>query len=302
MKERLVDAAYAAGWGLVRGLPEGLATSAFRAGADLAARRGGTGARQYRRNLARVRPEAGAEELDDLVRQGLRSYARYWKETFRLPSMDAKDIARRVDENTIGREVVDDALARGRGIVFALPHTGNFDASGIWLAQNYGRFTTIAERLKPESVWQRFRAYRESLGFEVLPLTGGEVSPYRVLVQRLHQNGIVCLVADRDLTRMGIPVDFFGERTRMPAGPSRLAAATGATLATVDNLFVGDGWGLHFHPTKQAESRADVPAATQALADIYARNIAEYPADWHMLQPLWLADLDDSRRAALGDG
>jgi KDO2-lipid IV(A) lauroyltransferase len=299
VKERLVDAAYAAGWGLVRSLPEGLANKAFRSGGDLAARRKGSGVQQLRRNLARVVPGAGEQELDELVQQSMRSYARYWKETFRLPNVSAKTIAARVDEHASGRENIDEALERGKGVVIALPHTGNFDASGIWVVQTYGRFTTVAERLKPESLYERFLAYRQSLGFEVLPLTGGGTSPYRVMVERLKSNGIICLVADRDLTKMGIPVTFFGEETRMPVGPARLAASTGATLLVVDNLFVDDGWGVRFHSPQLVESRADVPAATQALADSYAKDISQHPADWHMLQKLWVADLSESRREAL---
>ncbi|TCO49810.1 phosphatidylinositol mannoside acyltransferase [Actinocrispum wychmicini] len=302
MKERIVDSAYAAGWGLVKSLPEGLATSAFRLAADLAVRRGGGGVRQLRRNLRRVVPQASPQELDDLVRAAMRSYARYWKETFRLPAMDAKAIARRMDETVVGRDLVDKALARGNGLVVALPHTGNFDASGIWVAHHCDGFTTVAERLKPESLYERFLAYRESLGFEVLPLTGGETSPYRVMVERLKQNRVICLVADRDLTRMGTPVTFFGEETRMPAGPARLAASTGATLMVLDNLFDGDGWTVRFHSPQLVESRADAPAATQRLADHYAADIAAHPADWHMLQKLWVADLPEARRAALSAG
>ncbi|RSM71855.1 phosphatidylinositol mannoside acyltransferase [Kibdelosporangium aridum] len=301
MKERLVDAAYGAGWGLVKVLPEFVARPAFQAGADLAALRNGSGAQQFRRNLSRVVPGATSQELDDLVRQGLRSYSRYWKEVFRLPTMDHRAIARQVSEVVVGRDVVEAALERGNGLVLALPHTGNFDVSGIWLAQNYGEFTTVAERLKPESVWERFLAYRRSLGFDVLPLTGGGSGPFRGMIDRLKKNGVVCLVADRDLTKNGIPVTFFGEETRMPAGPARLAATTGATLAVVDNLFIDDGWGLRIHSPQLVESRAEVPAATQALADAYAKDIAEHPADWHMLQKLWIADLSDARREALGE-
>ncbi|MCE7010507.1 phosphatidylinositol mannoside acyltransferase [Kibdelosporangium philippinense] len=301
MKERLVDAAYGAGWGLVKVLPEFVARPAFQAGADLAVLRNGSGAQQLRRNLVRVVPGASPKELDDLVRAGLRSYSRYWKEVFRLPTMNHHAIAEQVNSVVVGRDVVDAALERGKGLVLALPHTGNFDVSGIWLAQNYGEFTTVAERLKPESVWERFLAYRRSLGFDVLPLTGNGSGPFRGMIDRLKKNGVVCLVADRDLTKSGIPVTFFGEETRMPAGPARLAATTGAALAVVDNLFVDDGWGLRIHSPQLVESCADVPAATQALADGYAKDIAEHPADWHMLQKLWIADLSDARREALGE-
>lgn len=185
------------------------------------------------------------------------------------------------------------ALDAGRGAVLALPHSGNWDMAGVWLVQNYGPFTTVAERLKPESLYRRFVEYRESLGFEVLPLTGGERPPFEVLAERLTDNRPICLMAERDLTRSGVQVDFFGEATRMPAGPAKLAIETGAALFPVHCWFEGDGWGMRVYPELDTSS-GDVTAITQALADRFAANIATYPADWHMLQPQWIADLSTS--------
>jgi len=294
--QRLSDLAYATGWGAVRGLPEPAARGLFRAAADLAARRGGPGTRQMRRNYARVVPQAGPAELDVLVRDGLRSYARYWMETFRLPGMNHKEIYRRVDDVFVGKSLIDAALDKGKGLVLALPHTGNFDVSGIWLVGHSGPFTTVNEKLKPESLYERFVDYRQSLGFEILPSEGGA---YRLLMERLRANKIVCLVADRDLSKRGIPVTFFGEETRMPAGPARLAAATGAQLLVVDNTFTDDGWGVRVHTPIPVHGREDVVPATQRMADAFAADIAANPVDWHMMQKLWLADLDDDRRQAL---
>ena len=294
--QRLSDLAYATGWGVVRGLPEPVATGLFRAAADFGARRNGPGTQQMRRNYARVVPQAGPAELDELVRAGLRSYARYWKETFRLPAMDHEAIYRRVDEEFVGAQLIDAALERGKGLVLALPHSGNVDVSGIWLVARHGGFTTVAERLKPESLYRRFAAYRESLGFEIVPSEGGA---YRLLLERLRANKIVCLVADRDLSKRGIPVTFFGEETRMPAGPARLAAATGAELLIADIFFTEDGWGVRVHSPIHVHGREDVGPATQHMADAFAADIANHPADWHMMQKLWLADLDDDRRKAL---
>ena len=289
--ERLADLGYAAGWRLVRTLPEPVARGLFRAGADVAARRGGPGALRLRRNLSRVVPHATPEELDALVRAGLRSYARYWMEAFRLPSMDPREVHRRVDEAATGTEHLDKALADGKGVVLALTHSGNWDAVGIWLARGRGRFTTVAERLKPESLYDRFVAYRESLGFEVIAATGGERNPAVVLSERLRENGMVCLLADRDLTPGGKPVTFFGAETKMPAGPAYLAARTGAALVPVACWFTEDGWGLRFHPPLSVGGVREVPAVTQALADVFAADIAERPQDWHMLQNLWLEDV-----------
>lgn len=288
---RLTDLGYGAAWRLVRTLPDGVARAAFRFGADRAARGGGDRARQLRRNLARVVPRAGDDELDELVREGLRSYARYWCETFRLPAMDHHDIYRRVEESVTGREYLDAALADGRGAVVALPHSGNFDMAGLWTARRYGGFATVVERLRPEALYQRFLAYRESLGFEILPLTGGARHPLVVLSQRLRANGIVCLVGDRDLSSTGLPVTFFGEPTRMPPGPALLAARTGAVLLPVGSWFTDDGWSFRIHPPIRVPGKEGVGAATQALADVFAGDIAAHPADWHVLQPLWPADL-----------
>lgn len=298
--ERLQGAAYAAGWGLVRALPESLARTSFRAGADLAFRRNGAGIRQLRRNYARVVPQAGPEELDELVRAGVRSYSRFWMETFRLSGMDHEAIHRHVQERVVGLSLVEAARERGKGTVFVLPHTGNFDISGIWLVGYQGRFTTVNERLKPESVYQRFVGHRESLGFEILPTGGGA---YRTLLARLRENKAICLLADRDLSRRGVPVNFFGEQTRMPEGPARLAAATGAQILVVENTFTdgpdGPGWGLRFHSPILVSGRDEVPSATQKIADGFAADIAANPADWHMMQKLWLADLPADRLAAL---
>jgi phosphatidylinositol dimannoside acyltransferase len=290
------DWAYAAGWMAVRAMPEFAARTAFDTGARYAARRGGP--EQLRKNLARVVGVRPADVPDALMRASLASYGRYWREAFRLPTMNHGKVARQIDDAFHGIDNLDAALAGGRGAVVALPHSGNWDMAGMWAVQNYGTFTTVAERLKPESLYRRFIDYRERLGFEVLPLSGGERPPSEVLCERLRNNGLVCLMAERDLTRNGVQVDFFGEPTRMPAGPAKLAIETGAALLPTHCWFEDDGWGFMVEPELDCTS-GDVAAITQAMADRFAHNIAAHPEDWHMLQPQWLADLSEARRARL---
>src|SRR5579875_2739094 len=161
-RDRALDLSYAAGWSLVKGLPRPVSERAFRAAADGAAVRNGPGARQLRKNLRRVVGDQLSEpELDELVGAALRSYARYWLETFRLPAMDLARIADAVDVHLVGREHLEAGLERGKGVVLALPHSGNWDVAGIWLVDRFGPFTTVAERLKPDSLFDRFVAYRE---------------------------------------------------------------------------------------------------------------------------------------------
>jgi lauroyl/myristoyl acyltransferase len=297
LREQISSAGYAAGWSTLKNIPAPIASRGFRAAADRAADRGGPGVRQLRLNLGRVLgPKHSEADLDELVAAAMRSYARYWLETFRLPKMDRAAIVARTDAQTCGTEYLDAAVEAGRGFVIALPHTGNYDVAGLWLIERYGRpFTTVAERLRPASLFDRFVAYRESIGMEVLALTGSEQPPTAVLTQRLRSGGGVCLVADRDLSRHGIEVDFFGGPARMPGGPAVLAATTGAALLPVGLWFTPDGgWGQRIMaPIERPEARLRdrVHTGTQQLADAFAQLISAHPADWHMLQKLWLADL-----------
>ena len=151
-------------------------------------------------------------------------------------------------------------------------------------------------------VSQAIAFYRESLGFEVLALTSGQRPPNEILAERLRAGGGVCLLADRDLSRNGVVVTFFGEPAKMPAGPAFLAATTGAALLPVSMWFTADGWGQRINPPVAIHTdgalRDRVAVGTQALADVFATDIADHPADWHMMQKLWLADLAplDGRR------
>jgi KDO2-lipid IV(A) lauroyltransferase len=243
---------------------------------------------RLRANLARVAPG------EDLTREAVRSYARYWCEVFRLPSTP---LERLVDGTvTVREDVMRAAVAAPTGTVLALPHTGNWDAAGAWLAGTGVPFTTVAERLKPESLYDRFVAFRESLGMEVLPLTGGARPPYDVLTERLEAGGTLCLLADRDLTPRGVDVSFFGATARMPAGPARLALETGAALVPATLSFTRAGWHIAFH---EPVPPTDLATMTQGLATAFEQGIAEHPQDWHMLQRVWLDDLDpdDPRRA-----
>jgi KDO2-lipid IV(A) lauroyltransferase len=189
-------------------------------------------------------------------------------------------------------------LKAGRGVIIALPHMGNFEQAGAWvIGRGAGKFTTVAERLRPESVYESFLRFRQSLGFEVLPLTGGG-SPFGTLAHRLRAGGLVCLVSDRDLKASGVEVEMFGEKARISA-VAALAVHTGAALMPTATWFDGEDWGARIYdeiPVPETGTRAEkVAAMSQALADRFTEAIAEHPQDWHMLQKVFTADLDPAR-------
>jgi phosphatidylinositol dimannoside acyltransferase len=291
VKDRLIDLGYAAGWRVVRALPLPVARALFTAAADRAHRANGPGTQRLRRNLQQVTGFTGAAFSEDLVRAGLRSYARYWMEAFRLPSQTRQQFL----DNflLVQADELHKVLAEGKGAILALPHVGNWDAAAAWVTASGHKLITVAERLKPESVFDRFVAYREKLGMEVVPLTGGQRAPLDVLAEKARQGYAVALLSDRDLSARGVEVEFFGGRTRMPAGPALLALGTEAPLYAADMWFtptrtVCEIRRIELPDPSEGPLDVRVKLVTQRLADAYAIGIADHPQDWHMLQKLWL--------------
>lgn len=294
LRDRLTDGLYGLGWGAVKTLPEPVAQALFRTLADQVWKRRGKSVLRLESNLARVVPDADAARLAELSKAGMRSYMRYWMESFRLPTWTPERI--RASTEVDGVQRLTEGLDAGKGVVLALPHLGNWDLAGAWVTTDLKvPFTTVAERLKPESLYDRFVAYREGLGMEVLPHSGG--AAFGTLARRLRSGGLVCLVADRDLSASGVEVTFFGDTARMPAGPALLAQQTGALLLPVTLRYDGTPvMRARIHPAVPVPTtgtRAEKTSSmTQALADAFAAGIAEHPQDWHMLQRLWLSDLE----------
>jgi phosphatidylinositol dimannoside acyltransferase len=305
LKDRLVGAGYGLGWSVIRRMPESWARWAFRAAADIAWRRQGPRVQVLEGNLRRVLgPDATGAELRALSREAMRSYARYWLEIFRLPVIPVQRLVAETDASG-DVWVALDCLKAGRGVIFALPHMGNWDQAGAWIIQEgAGSFTTVMERLKPESVYDEFVAFREGLGMEVLPASGGAVSVFATLSQRLRAGKLVCLPADRDVAGSGVEVEFFGEKALMAVGSAALAERTGAALFPAILWYEGDRWGIFVDKEIPVPAEGDrkqkVAAMMQELARSFEAGIRAHPADWHMLQRVFVADLDPERLAAAG--
>jgi KDO2-lipid IV(A) lauroyltransferase len=285
-------------------MPEPAAYALFERLADQQWRSRGGGVRQLERNLARVVGAVPEDQLRELSRAGMRSYLRYWCDAFRMPNWSAQRIGAfelRESERILG------PLAQGRGVIGALAHMGNWDHAGAYFSSRYAQVVTVAERLEPAKLFEAFLAYRESLGMRILGL--GEPGVFEELARTLADGGFVPLLADRDLSAKGVPVTFFGEPTRFPAGPAALAIDTGAALLPIalhwePDPAIGRGGrnvGVilpEVVPPATGDRTERIRAATQAVATALEGAIREHPQDWHMLQRLWLADLDPARLAA----
>lgn len=249
------------------------------------------------RNMRRANPQLRGFALQRAVRRCFESYARYWAESFRLPSLDERTI----DEGLtrIGYEHIEAARANGTGAIIVLAHLGGWEWAGFWIARVMGvPITVVVERLDPPEVFEWFVEFRRSLGMNVVPL-GPDAG--RECIRAVKAGHVVCLLSDRDLTGGGIEVEFFGERTTLPAGPATLALRTGAPLLPTAVYFEGGGHRGVVRPPMNAERtgslRDDVSRITQDIAYTLEDMIRVAPEQWHLMSPNWPSDHEALARA-----
>lgn len=286
MRDSITALLYFSGWRIVRTLPEKTAYRLFSFIGRRTVKANGKSVQRLRFNLSRVKPNLSEGELDELVSISFDSYMRYWCDTFRIQDWSVERIQRSVTLNN-GHLLID-AIETGRGVVVALPHSGNWDHAGAYFCSIGMPLVTVAERLKPEALFQKFLEYRNSMGFEVLSL---DSRSFVTLLKRAREKRLIALVADRDLSRSGVNVEFFGHPSRMPAGPALLAVKTGIPLVVAHVSYTDAGIHIDFSevevPTEGEESQR-VSKVVQRCADLFAKGIAEHPEDWHMLQRIWI--------------
>lgn len=243
-------------------------------------------ARHLRRVHGGCLPE---DQLRREVRRAFSSYARYWAESFRLPGTSPERLAARMTSD--GLENVDRGVAAGKGVILALPHLGGWDYGGAWLASLGYRTVAVVEAVKPPRLFRWFATLRRSLGLEVVPL--GPAAGATTL-RLLKQGAVLALVCDRDIGGGGVEVEFFGERTTLPAGPATLALRTGALLLPSAVYFRDGGhhavMGAPVDTARRGRLRDDVARVTQEVTCRLEELIRRAPDQWHLLQPNWPSD------------
>jgi KDO2-lipid IV(A) lauroyltransferase len=283
MKKSLIYYGYSAAWQLLKFLPERFA---YRIGdflADYTYKQNGKGVQRLRNNYSRV---TGANAPEELVRAGMRSYLRYWIDTFRFPKWSKKRIIESVE--CVGEEILRGPIANGRSVVVAIPHAGNWDHAAAYFCATGIPLTTVAENLEPEKLFKKFLKFREDLGMEVLGLNSRAIA---TLSQRARSGKLIALVADRDISQSGVAVNFAGHNATFPPGPALLAINTGAALITAFIRYSDQGIHITFGeeivvPTV-GDNSSKVSEMTQEIANRFAKELHKDPVDWHMLQRIW---------------
>ena len=253
------------------------------------------------RNLRRIHgADLRGRRLRRLVRATYASYARYYMESFKLPSLDVDAVARRFQ--VVGYEHVDTAIKAGSGPILALPHLGGWEWAGFWLAL-VPRLpvSAVVEQLNPPELSTWFSDLRSRLGMHIITLgpdAGSSVN------RAIRENHVTCLLSDRHVGGAAVEVSFFGERTMLPAGPATLALRTGAPILPTAVYFDGVGHYAIVRPpvpaVREGRLRDDVTRVTQLLADELEVLIRRAPEQWHLMQPNWPSDYAAIGRAEPG--
>jgi KDO2-lipid IV(A) lauroyltransferase len=278
---------YLLAWKLIGALPEKIAYALANKISDFIYFRNGKGVKRLRSNYKRVLPNLSQRELSNLTKAGMRSYLRYWFDTFRLNKWSKSRI---INTTEVVREnLLRDPIAVKQGCIVALPHAGNWDHAAAYFCSTGINLTAVVEKLKPEAIFKKFLDYRQSIGIE--PISHKEKT-IPLLTQRLQEGKLIALVADRDMSRNGIEVNFIGGTAKMPSGPAILAINTGAPLITAYIRYTDKGIKIIFDqviiPTNLQNEDEKISAVTQLMADNFAKHIKESPVDWHMLQRVWV--------------
>lgn len=292
LKSYLIDFGYWLGWNLLWRLPEGFARSLFNQIADASWRLRGRGIRQLELNLSRVLDVVPTDPaIRKLSKATMQSYMRYYCETFLLPRWNEQRLISSV--RSINVEPVHAAMKRG-GVILTLPHSGNWDHAGAWAAKEFGSLCTVAERLRPEGVFQKFLKMRRARGLTIMPLKG-EGGTYEFLKENLVAGKAVALLGDRDVAGNGMSNKFFGHRAVLPIGAAVLAVDTGLPIFTCSTWYDGDVLVIEFdqeidylkEPVTGRERIRRAQEITELIVKRFERHIKSHPENWHQLQPIW---------------
>lgn len=268
-------------------MPERFAYQLFEKIADRSSRKEGKSFRRLRENLRRVQPNLSESQLHRLSMEGMRSYLRYWCEAFRLPSWSHDRLTGTV--STEGEELFRACVAEKRGVVVSLPHSGNWDHAGAYFSATGIPIVSVAEKLRPERVFQAFLKFRERIGMRIYSAAENVIP---ILHAHLARGEVVALVADRDLSKSGIEVGFFGGVAKMPSGPALLALRNNSYLIVAHVTYTKTG--IHIKFSDPLTSRAvgeqeQIKDLIEQSARLFEEGIARDPQDWHMLQKIWIA-------------
>lgn len=278
---QLGAAGYKAGARVLRVIPEGVRRAA--------ATPGGTAwfwlsARQRHAALDNYAAVLGTTPADPrvpvLARRAFQNYGRMLIDFLLLGSLSPEELKRRMSYD--GREHLDAALARGKGVIMAVPHMGSWDMAGSYAAALGYPVSAVAETF-PGSLNDAVVATRQSFGLNVITLGRSAV---RAITQALEANGVVALLCDLE-QGPGVSVRFFGRRATVPGGPAAFALKSGAAIVPAYQYATQHGYHVHLDPALEPQPNDTKETLMQRVIGRFELFIKERPDQWYAFRPMF---------------
>jgi phosphatidylinositol dimannoside acyltransferase len=233
-------------------------------------------------NLATMMPRATRRERLKVVRSMMRNYNRMMFEFFRLPHLTRSELLGSVE--VVGREHLETAVARGRGVILTCCHIGNWELAAVVVAHWGYTLHAVAGVQLGRWLTGAVRETKQELAIHTISPEDG----FRKLLRALEHNDLVALMVDGDIYSHGNPVEWFGRETRFPSGPGVLAQRTGALLISGYCERVGHGqFRIVMEPPLDPAAFPTTAALNQAVAGVTERHIREHLDQWCIFRPMW---------------
>ena len=281
-RPQLLAGSYRVGARVLRAIPAGLRYAAAAPGGTawfwLSARQRRAAHDNYAAALGR---EPSDPEVARVARRAFQNYGRMLTDFLLLGSLSAEELIARMTND--GREHLDAAVARGRGVIMAVPHMGSWDMAGSYAGALGYHLSAVAERF-PGSLDGAVVETRERFGLQVITLGRSAV---RAITQALEANRVIALLCDLE-QGPGVEVGFFGRRAVVPGGPAAFALKTGASLLPACQFSTGPGrYHVHLDPAITIGEGDTREGLMQRVITRFEDFIKERPDQWYAFRPMF---------------
>ena len=236
--------------------------------------------------LHRSYPEKSEREIQSIINRMYKNLGMNQVEILRLAGGAIDETNNRI--TIAGKEIVDQALQRGKGVMIMSAHFGNWDFLPMFTAKNYYPVTIISKDIKNKTINDVWMLTRKRFGVNIIPAHNSARDALRVL----RRNELLGFIFDQNRPRdAGIFVDFFGRPACTSPGLAMLSAQVQAPVVPVFIHRTSDGNHvlqifpmLEPPPDREAET---VRKATQEYTKIIEDQIRQYPEQWIWLHRRW---------------
>jgi lauroyl/myristoyl acyltransferase len=255
--------------------------------AGLAAYLFGPGPRRaVHRNLDVVVPDAPPRQRRRLALAAFIHGALGYVELFKIHRYPVERVRRQYSSNDWA--LLEEALARGKGVIVATAHMGCPSAAGQAVAL-HGPTSMIVEDLQPPELFERVAAIRGRFGAKLIPADRGSV---RTVLTALRANEVVGIMCDRDITGSGELVPFFGKPARLSHAAASFALRTGAAIVPAVGYRTRPFHGMvrmdpPFTLDRTGDTAADVQRGTARILEHLETMIRAAPQQWATFTDVW---------------